>query len=667
MSYTRALLTSSVVVGAAWFVLNVHAAGTKTWRIQGDGAFQDGTPENVAVTSLGELTIAPAVEQIAETTEPYLWSLVSADDGTLYAGAGNGGKILKVNPDGSLTTLVDTPEIAIMSLAFGPDEHLYAGTSPDGLIYRIDVKQANPTPETIFRNGEKYVWSLLFDKDGTLYAGTGDNGKLYKLTRDAEVLGKYNSEVLFDSEEPHLLSLAMGNGALYVGSDGNGYLYKIDPAVSGKAFVLFDSDEREVKNLVVDPDGTIFVSTATGQIPRPQAQGIPMPQGQEQPVESYLYAVSPNGVVDRVWKSDDGMILSIARYEDKVLVGTGDEGQLYVIDVDGNSSSIGKVTEAQVLRIAPRLGGFALATGNSGKLFSLGSEVAEEGTWESKPHDAEIVSRWGAVQWLAALPNDTNISAMTRSGNTEKPDQTWSEYEELADGKVISPEARFIQLKLKLTTLNGAATPSLRHARVAYLQSNLAPEIAGISVQTPSDGPRASRQAQWRANDPNGDLMEFDLFYQAEGETQWHLLEEESTALTHTFDTTSIPDGDYRLKVTANDKAGNPTERVKSTVFVGEPFRIDNTSPDLTDLSAMRDGGNVVLRFTVTDVTSDIASATYSIDADDWVMVFPTDAIFDATTETFEVTIPNVPQGTHSVAVKTQDVAGNHTTARARF
>ena len=120
--------------------------------------------------------------------DPFLWCLAQDGDGTIYAGAGNSGRVYKVAPDSDeAKILVDTPEIAITALLIGSDGMLYAGGAPDGIVYQIDPSMEKPTPKTIFQEGEKYVWALIQPEEGgPIYAATGDGGKLYAIAEDDE-------------------------------------------------------------------------------------------------------------------------------------------------------------------------------------------------------------------------------------------------------------------------------------------------------------------------------------------------------------------------------------------------------------------------------------------------------------------------------------------------
>ncbi len=657
---------------------HAEAVGTESWVLQGDEAFAAGTLENIAVSSLGEFSLAPELAQIAETQDPYVWSLAVAGD-TTYVGTGNAGRIYKVDGAGEMTLLVDTPEVAILSLVVGPDGLLYAGTSPDGLVYQIDPSAAMPTPTTVFHGDEKYVWALMFDAQGSLYAATGENGKLFRLTPEAGGSG-FTSEVLFDAEESHLLCLANVGGNIYTGSDSNGLVYRIDPDVVGKAFVVYDSDEQEVRSILNGGLGAVYITTSTGRVPRPQSPGAPPPPSNGDDVQSFVYAIDAKDVARRIWQSDEGLIYAAAWMGAAVLVGVGDEGKLYAVAADGQVEALGGVAESNVLAIVGSGESFTLGTGNTGKVYTLDGGVAAEGSWESETLDATFVSDWGRLEWEGHTPVGSTVTVQSRSGNTATPDNTWADWADVPTdtGKVPSPRARFLQAKFSLTAPGVAQSPAVWSVATAYLQSNVSPEIAsvGVSVEQDEGGrngrptPGAAHQtkltAEWEVEDANGDTMEFALYFRAEGETSWHLLEDELTAPTHTWNSAPMPDGDYRVRVVASDAPANPSPRVMTTEFVTEPFRVDHTQPVITGLRAMRDGAGVVrVQFDAQDATSHVGQAAYSVSADRWRPVYPTDDLFDSQREAFSFSIDDAPADAHSVAVKVTDRAGVTTTARA--
>lgn len=656
--------------------------GTQYFTYQNRNDWFNGTPKNVAIADNGRLSLAPEIKGLAETEEPYVWCVVADGEGNVYAGTGLSGKVYRVGRDGKASVLVDTPELAILSLVLGRDGALYAGTSPDGLIYRIDLKESLPTPTTIYRGDNiSYIWALAFDEDGTLYAATGEKARLLKLIPKEG--GIFEPVTLLETDESHLLSLLLHKGVLYAGSDGNGLIYRVHPAEPGKGFVLYDTEEREVHSLVADSSGNLYAGTVQGEAPRPQRGGMPPLPGQEgrPETQSFLYRVTPEGVTQRIWKCPEPLILSLAIRGGEVLVGTGNEGKLYRVNAQGNAFYLGKVDEAQILALVPYAGGFLFATANSGKLFSMGETVAQEGTWESNPADAKLLAFWGKVRWDADVPPGTSVLVRTRSGNTAKPDKTWSDWSpDLTDSigtPISSPSARFLQVQLKLKTENKAITPTLRKLELAYLQANVAPEVRAVEVGPPPEEgrsgaprptPETRRQARWQVFDPNGDDLEFALFYRSEGEAFWHLIKDELSTLSYTWDTASMPDGEYRVRVVASDKPSNPPEKALSSELVSEPFLVDNSKPIISDVRATRlPDGSVQVLFSASDVTSPLAKASYVLEARRPLLLFPVDNVFDSPTETFEILLKDLLPSTNSIALIVEDVAGNVGTARIRF
>ena len=61
----------------------------------------------------------------------------------------------------------------------------------------------------------------------------------------------------------------------------------------------------------------------------------------------------------------------------------------------------------------------------------------------------------------------------------------------------------------------------------------------------------------WRAEDDNGDDLSYDVFYRREGETSWKLLKRGMTEQILVWDTTSVPNGRYTVRIVASDLPSN--------------------------------------------------------------------------------------------------------------
>jgi hypothetical protein len=663
------------------------AVTTTVWEQNSQKEFSAGKPRDVSITSKNEVALSRALIPVdGNMSELRIWCLARDSQGNMYAGTGDKGKILEITKEGQVSLLFDSPETDIFSLIVDGDDNIYAGTSPDGIIYKI---KPDHIPETFFNSGEKYVWALAFDKVGNLYAGTGIAGKLYKISPDGK------GEVVYDSDDTHIKSLISSGDNIYAGSEGSGIIYKISP--DGKVSVLYDTSEREISCLAVDAHGNLYAGAASGEARQgrePTGQGPPGPPGLEREREerrSHIYQITPDEVVTRIWRSPDPLVLSMIVDGENLIVGTGDEGRVYFVTPDGDWASVADCGESQVLslRKAGDNGDIWLATGNSGKLYKLSSNYVRMGSLESEERDASVTSKWGIISWDAVQPEGTSITLSTRSGNTERAGDTWSkwsnEYTDPAGEMVTSPPARFIQWRVRLTSADGTATPVLKRVSVAYLQKNLKPSVRSVVIAAekengegpprmpPDRGSGQERQSKsekvplsgkrvikWEAKDPNGDSLEYTVYFRGTDEQSWKLLKKELRKTSHPLDSESFPDGTYLIKVMATDSPSNPKDLALSYEESSDPFDIDNTSPKVAELQAASAGdGEYAVTGKVEDAASYIKGIVYSIDGGDWKLVFPSDQIFDSKVESFSFLTEALAEGEHTIVIKASDAAGN--------
>ena len=240
-------------------------------------------------------------------------------------------------------------------------------------------------------------------------------------------------------------------------------------------------------------------------------------------------------------------------------------------------------------------------------MFRLSPQRAAEGTYTSLVRDAQTVADWGTLSWRASVPAGARVDVFTRSGNTATPDDTWSAWSgpyAAANGEEIkSPNARYLQWKAVLggkadepcpdIGLGGlrAAQPAAESdepdgasMRARFFRSPTQPaipDIAGFDDQapdrrilsaTPNPGGSSSALGRrvyqrglqtfvWRAEDANDDDLRYEILYRREGETGWKSLKSELEEAIFVWDTTSVPNGTYVVKVMASDEAVEHTRR----------------------------------------------------------------------------------------------------------
>ena len=196
------------------------------WTVSTQSEFLKGDVEDLSVDSDGRMFLGPSTSLVAETAAPFLWAVATGADGTLWAGTGNEGKVLKIGKDGKVATFFDATELEVHAIVPAPNNGLYVATSPDGKIYQVD---ADGSSRTFFDPEDKYIWALALDRTGNLFAATGDKGVIYKITPDGKGTRFYKTS------STNVVSLAFSpSGDLLAGTESPGRVFRID--ASGKAF-----------------------------------------------------------------------------------------------------------------------------------------------------------------------------------------------------------------------------------------------------------------------------------------------------------------------------------------------------------------------------------------------------------------------------------------------
>jgi hypothetical protein len=735
----RKLPLAIVIAALLQAIGPLEASSPKFFQATTQADFLKGDVENLSIDSNGQLTLGPAVELVYETAAPFLWSMVSAPDGTLFIGTGNEGKVFKVDPDGKGSLFFDSTELEVHALALAPNGGLYVGTSPDGKIYKVD---RNGTSSTFFESDDKYIWALVVDAKGNVFAGTGDKGIVYKITPDGKGTPFYKAAAT------HATAMAFDKaGNLLVGTGTPGKVLRIDQ--EGKPFVLLDSPFQEIRALRFDEKGMLFAAALNGRgssggpslsddrpvIDRPTSEPrapVPSvsaeitsiaivdvgssstastPREDRRSVKGAVYRITPDGVWDQLWESRDDSPYDLTFDPNGALViGTGNKGKIYRLEGDPLRPTLLARASAQQVTAFYRdsRGRQYYATANPGKLFRLTPDRAARGTYESEPRDAQMISTWGTISWRATSPSGSGVEVYSRSGNTETPDDTWSAWSSAytkADGSSItSPKARYIQWRAVLT--GKGQGPVLTSITAAYLQRNLRPqvrsvtvhppgivfqkpfttgepELAGFEDQTTPDrkltqaamSQSAGAQAlgrrtyqkgletlAWKADDDNDDDLVYDVLYRREGETVWKPLRKNIADTILVWDTTTVPNGTYFVKVVASDSPSNPLGTALTGEMDSASFEIDNTPPAIVIGGVRLERGRTMISFDVRDDHSPIQRVEFSQDGQHWRGVFPVDGIADSRAEHYELPIEG-ELGERGLTLRASDSMNNVSTA----
>jgi hypothetical protein len=615
------------------------------WETDSLGEFRQGEFSNVSLSSAPELLLAPELAGLAATSELLVLSLAVDSKGQVYCGTGSEGRVYRISGNRA-ESLFALSTGQVLSLACDRSDNVYCGTAPDGIIYRI----AGGKAEKYFATGQKYVWALAFDDAGGLYAGTGDSGIIYRITAADK------GTVAYDAPEPHITALAWDK-ALYAGSSGSGLVYRIN---GDRAQVLYKTARPEVRSLAVGPGGVVYAAANPDQ--EKDSDSKPL-----------VYRIRPDGNAATIFTPRDSIIYAVVRSGKELLVGTGGKARLYQVNTDTADQDFGldelilEAREGQILALAQGANsGLFIGTGNSGKVYRRESNRVREGTFTSRVFDAGAVSRWGRCFWTGRTPGGTSIHVSTRTGSSDKPDDTWSGWDDLRDEQVASPSARFIQYRVKLLTGNGGATPALSKLTIAYARTNLAPVLKVVQVKPSDDADRRQdRVINWDASDPNDDSLAVTVLLKGTDESGWLTLVKDKTGLTkYTLAGDRVPDGWYQARVLVSDKASNPAGQALSAERVSAKFVIDNTPPAVGDMAVTRLAGNRYrLSFSARDELSLLSRSDVSVNLKDWQPAGTENGIFDARSARLMTEIELEP-GENVITVRVLDQFGNTGTAR---
>src|SRR5882762_4695627 len=705
------------------FSVSTLAGEPVVWQISSRAELLKGEARGVSVTDTGTLTLAPKLSHLFNSEQAYVWSTAIDAAGNVYLGTGHDGKLFRIAADGKGSLLFKSSELDVTALAIAKDGAVFAATSPDGKVYRV---AAGGKAEVYFDPPDKYIWSLAVMNDGSLAVGTGDTGKLYRVRAAG---AKPESSLLINTNQTHVMSLTVTKqGDLIAGTDPGGLVLRISP--DGKAFGLYDAPLREIHALASAPDGSIYAlalseaaSTArgAGQASSVTQHGeaaaavtsVTVSAGEEaaaamvaqatQParsrndlsnVRSAVFHILPDGGSDVVWSSTSVTGFAVTAARGGVLIGTSDKGRIYFVTDDGRDTLLLQSTEGQISSLIARGVDVFAASSNQGKLFRFGESLVNEGSYESPVRDAKLVDTWGRIWWRGTGP----IALQTRSGNSERPDTTWSDwsatYTDAKGSQITSPKARFIQWRAVLRG-TGGVRPALDDVNVAYLPRNVAPGVLAITVlpagvallQQPqiqldpnieSSGldasifgmiaqapprrlyQRGARALQWQGEDRNNDTLEYAVYYRSLNETTFRLLKDHIRENFYTVDGASLADGRYVFKVIASDALDNPPGYALSGERISEPVDIDNTPPVVRVAAPPQiTGDRVRVVFDVEDSTGRIKRADVSIDGGLWHEVFPDDGIADSPHERYSLDLAVAGGGEHTISIRAFDNSNN--------
>jgi hypothetical protein len=610
----------------------------------------------------------------------YIWDLAVDRDGTVYVATGDTGKIFSIAPDGKGQVFYSSEETHIRSLALDANGNVLAGTEPSGRVLRIPKAVNNRRAFVLYETSKKEITALLLAANGDLYVAA---------------VGEKTTTIPGQSRPASLDAAAASNFVISLGAAGNSTaaatqapsipftplstvnsssVYRIAP--DGSPEELWSARDNVVYSMGLLPGGKLLLGTGN---------------------DGAVLELEGNRVFSKLVKATSRQVTAIATgLGGKLFLAAANPGKIFTLGPENESKG---TYESQPFD--------AHIFSRWGRAVWWGENIASANT-AAASHIA-IYARSGNT----ADP-DSNWS-------------DWAgPYADPSGDKLECPSARFVQWKAVLRGgASGSPAPAIDWFSIAYLPKNIPPEVTAIAVQDtgvrvqgislPAAGPGMQTPAQlrmpqpqpsassanpafpiasisalspsagsahfdpapqglsqkgfqsvlWTAEDTNDDQMEFALYFRGESETTWKLLKDKLDARFYSWDTTSMPDGAYYLKIVASDSPSNPAGEGLSSERESDRFVVDNAPPSIAQLAAESVSAGVRVRFQASAPVSVIARAQYSLDAGDWTLVFPAGGLSDAPSENYDFQLQKLSPGEHTVTVRVYDQFENVSSAKA--
>ncbi len=667
---TTSLLALSLVASFA-IPQNAHAVGTRLFELDTTEDFTTPDSKGVAVSSDGRIREGVTLGALALGDGVVALAAMTDSRGRVLVGTAPQGKLLRV--DGTIVTpLAETKELAIASMVRAGDD-VFLGTMPNGRIFRLrgDALELFATLE-----GADHVWALSYDATTkTLVAGTGPDGKIFTID------DKGKSALLVDLDEPHVTALARSDAGRLVAGTAGQHAWVMELMADGKTSFVAELPGKEVKALAFAAGGDLFaIANEYGELPEapkraPTSDRTPAgPATYPRPKagKGTLLRVDSEGRVEKLLAHADTQYTAMhVQTANKVFVGTGNDGRLFAVEDAHRFELLADVEERAIMQIDPTPGRGFLVTSDAAFVRRFQTPGETDGIWMSKVLDATSRAHMGAFSTEA----NGAIELGFRTGPTATPDARWSEWSAWMPKRGVpnAPTNRFLQVRAR-GFAKGAELSLVRLPFVPENQRAMLTEVTALPKGAPTrakdglivpatEAPKhdAIVKLSWRVENPDADAIRYRVSFRKESDAIWRDVFDEDTAFTKLeteWDTSSLVEGRYVVRVEASDELANAPGKARRHTLETDAFAVDNAPPRF--LLANIEGEKLKAR--VVDGLGPIARVEFAVDGKSkWTSIDPVDGVFDDADETCEVDLPRLALGSgrHIVTLRAFDRAGN--------
>jgi hypothetical protein len=644
--------------------------------------------------------------------QTHIFSLAIDNQGQLLAGVcAKAGTLLRFDENGKSKILWTDPQVKyIWDIVVGPAGRIYLATGPTGKVITLEATGTNP--QLLYKSREKNILSLALGRDGLIYAGGDEFGLVYKIDP-----GNQKTTVLYDTDHREISGLVFDEkGNLYVSTGdsdirmtpgsrlvlANGDISRSEASANknnrNKASARSSARPNAVKKTAETPDegegddegdngndDTELIPAATKE-PGPELPKMPLFPDEgllKKPTSvNEVYKIDTDGYASTIFSKAVVILTMVYSGDGKLLLGTGNQGHLLKLDIETQEAEI-LHTAKPSLQIASLLirndATIFAGCANPAALMAIKPTYRQTGNYVSPVIDAAQPSQWGKIQIKADIPAGASLAISSRSGNTGEPDhggwQGWTDSRQVSeDLPILSAVGRFLQYRLELSSTQGSAGAIVKSVKLAHLVPNLPPKVQSVKVtrtekaEPGHNGPNSSveteipktMQVTWRCSDDNNDKLIYNVYIRPQGTDRWVRIAKEIKETEYKWDSQTIADGHYELKVEASDKPANPAGTQLTDSRVSKIIVVDNTPPGVDEVNYHLTDNILSYNASLSDELSVITAIDYILDSrQQWQPGLPVDGVFDSRSEKVKFECEITDPGEHLLAVRFTDAMGN--------
>src|SRR5208283_1352357 len=223
-------------------------------------------------------------------------------------------------------------------------DELTKGTAKGVALRSEGGLELAPAFKALATTPSTYLWSIASDSAGNIYAAAGSPARVYRITPDGQ------STTIFEPQELQVQALVVDKtGVVYAATAPDGKVYRLESAKGAKADAkaswsatpYFDPGSKYIWDIVLGSVGALYVATGD---------------------HGEIYKVDTNGQHSLFFKSDEVHIRVLALDpKGNLIAGSDGSGLVYRIAPNG---------EAFVLYSAPKKEITALAIDGAGNIYA---------------------------------------------------------------------------------------------------------------------------------------------------------------------------------------------------------------------------------------------------------------------------------------------------------